>query len=428
MLTLSKTTNIPSNEMTMQILNANLDERPIYVDLEKIHMNILAIERQLSEKNKIFKEISGMDYSRPAFVRWVQANNLDRFFSMTPTGDVSTNKDSIQTALTSGMEEHHKDVVRLCASMGKLTTSKQSIIPFLQNPQSKLPSCDGHRMLEVVPQWSRQNTGRLGMSKPAIQNIPRELQDIITVPRGYKLIHTDSGQVEPRITYSAYVKDPQIKALIELYNDAYFGLLHYCTMPQSFIDSRTTTFEKMEITDSMKAGRKKIKTYGNAVMYGSTKEEDAIKSAMIKRIGNHPSRLQLIESIKDTLSRGITVFPTYFGTPIDIGNSQKLQTYDREKELVKLAINNPIQATAADLMRYSVLQANSILLNETKNSTIICYIHDAGLFCVEEDRFDVVKDRLCDIVSYQVDDWIKIYAEPEIYQFNENGFYTHYPY
>jgi DNA polymerase-1 len=275
-------------------------------------------------------------------------------------------------------------------------------------------------MLILRPVWEKQNTGRIAMQRPAIQNLHRLIQEVITVPEGYVLLHTDSGQVEPRIVYSAFIKDPQIQALIRLYDDAYFGVLHYIFLPQEVINSGTTDFVAQEITDEMLENRKQLKTFNNAVMYGSKSNVSGnpIKAAMIKRIGEHPARIEWTNQLLEEIRRGNTVFKTAFGTPINTAYSSKLEggnlragSYEEEK--LRLAINNPIQGTAADLMRVSVYEANRILMNKAKKSYIINYVHDAGMFGIYEDEYDAVAKDLADIVAYDIDGWLPINAEPE---------------
>lgn len=422
---------IPTVQQTLDVLNGNLDIRPIYIDYDKCLMNIYSLCNIIDKEAVKFGKISGEgDCSKNALLYYLQGHNLLNKFPLTQTGKISLSADAVDIVLAmDDITEQDREVLSSFRTWTKAVKARADLVPFLQNPISKEISCDGHRMLEIRPTWTPQNTGRVAMSKPAIQNMNRDLQELLTCPQGYKLLHTDSGQVEPRIVYSAFVPDPQIKALINLYNDAYFGVLHYCTMPEEEIRSGRTDFTKMEITEEMKAGRKKIKTYGNAVMYGSKREEDEIKAAMIKRIGQHPARLELIRRIENSLDRGNTIFKTYFGTPIDISNSKKLvgNGYNQREEMIKLAINNPIQGTAADLMRYSVMQANRIIMTQRKSS-IVCYIHDAGVFYVHEDEYDNIHDELADIVSYQVDDWIPVYAESEDYEFNPNGAFAKYKY
>ena len=64
-------------------------------------------------------------------------------------------------------------------------------------------------------------------------------------------------------------------------------------------------------------------------------------------------------------------------------------------------------------MRISVGSANSLLMSRTKKSYIINYVHDAGMFAIHNDELNDVKDELADIVSYDIEGWLPIYADPE---------------
>lgn len=430
MINCYKGMQIPTVEQALSVLRGNNEMRPIYADYDKVLMNIFSLGKKIESMTSEFMRLTGVDLFKDTVLDYyAKENGFLELFDRTPTGGVSHSAESIEQVLVNErLTPKDIKVVSTYHEVERAKSARSSLVGLLQNPISNKVSCDGHRMLELRPDWSSQNTGRVAMSRPAIQNLRREIQEIITVPMGYKLIHCDSGQVEPRITYSAFVTDPQIKTLINLYDDAYFGLLHYCTMPQMDVDSGRLDFKKMEITGEMQGNRGKIKTYGNAVMYGSTKEEDNIKSAMIKRIGNHPARLELLKQIEYYLDRGRTVFNTYFGTPIDITKSPKMfGDGDKRHQMIKLAINNPIQGTAADLMRVSLLEANRLIMG-TKDSSIIAYVHDAGLFCVNENDYDKIGKELEDIVAYNVENWIPVHAEAEVYSFNPNGAFAKYKY
>lgn len=422
MIKITKDTYIPGVDETLGTLRVHNNMMPQYADFDKIMMEIsylqLQIEKlgnvlfQIIPKPRKFDASDGMKY-------WLTTTgeNLEAF-NRTKTG-ISLDKDSIASAMETGLLK--PDTIEVLQAYQKymaMVKMRGTLISLLQNDMADEPSCDGHKMVILRPEWHPQNTGRVAMQKPAIQNMQHELQELITVPYGYTILHTDSGQVEPRIVYSAFIKDPQIQALIRLYDDAYFGLLHYCTMPYADIQSGRTDFTPMEITEDMKANRKKIKTYGNAVMYGSKSNAagDPIKDAMIKRIGEHPLRIQWTEKLMEQINRGQSIFNTAFGTPIDISKSDKLMYIDGEsvaQQKLKLAINNPIQGTAADLMRVSVHTANGILMNRTKKSYIINYVHDAGMFAIHDSELDEVKDELADIVAYDVEGWLPVHADPE---------------
>lgn len=422
MINITSSTYIPRVEETLGTLRMHNSMMPQYVDFDKIMMEITYLQFEIEKISDVLFAIIGKPVKFDASANmkyWLDSTGVNlEAFDRTKTG-ISLDKDSIAGAIESGMlSEETINVLLIYQKYSVMVHMRGTLISLLQNPMADIPSCDGHKMLILNPHWEPQNTGRVAMQRPAIQNFQHELQELITVPIGYTKLHTDSGQVEPRITYSTFIPDKQIQALINLYNDAYFGLLHYCTMPQSDIMSGRTDFVKMDITEDMQAGRKKIKTYGNAVMYGSKSNPtgDPIKSAMIKRIGEHPLRINKTHQLLEQINRGQVIFKTAFGTPIDISKSPKLSSgkYESvEEQKLKLAINNPIQGTAADLMRISVHHANGILMNRAKKSYIVNYVHDAGIFAIHDSEFDMLKDELADIVSYRVEGWLPIYADPE---------------
>lgn len=428
MININKSTYIPGVDETLGTLRLHNQMMPQFVDFDKIMMNLGYLQLRIKDVSyELFDVIgrpSGVDAGNN-MKAWLMRNEDISGFDTTSTG-ISLDKNSLAKAIESGtLSNRALDILDKYKTYATSVKTRGSLVSLLQNPMSDAPSCDGHKMLIIRPEWHGQNTGRVAMRNPAVQNLPREIQEIVTVPQGFVLCHTDSGQIEPRIIYSAFIRDPQIQALIRLYNDAYFGVLHYITMPEQDILSGRTDFVKMEITDSMKEGRKSIKTHSNAVMYGSKSNPsgDPVKAAMIKRIGEHPARLDWINDLSSQINRGVTVFNTAFGTPINTANSAKLvdgnmRAGSIEEEKLRLAINNPIQGTAADLMRVSVYEANKFLMSNAKKSYIINYVHDAGMFAIHQDEYDKVADYLGDIVSYNVEGWLPISAEPE---FGRNG-------
>ena len=287
-------------------------------------------------------------------------------------------------------------------------------------------------MAILRPTWVLQNTGRIGARDPGFMNFPRKHKDIFTVPKGWVLVDTDSGQIEPRVIVSAFIKDPVLKKCIMAYNDAYYGYIHYCLyLSDAERSNPNCEIIPRVIDDDMKSMRSRFKTYGNATMYGSTenKMQDPYKAKFIQYIGNHPARLEWQQRSLAAVTKGDYVVKTIFGTPIDVRNegSASDRRYEDKssdlyiKHLGKAALNNVVQGTAADLMRLSVLNAFSILREKSQYSCILGYIHDAGRFAIYEDDYPIVGKEIEDITAYQVDDWIPIYADAHV------GPYEHKP-
>ncbi len=419
-----KIDSIPSVEQTISILQVHLNDTPIYFDYDKAMYAMARVHNKCGVLKPMLEEalseyIPGID-ARSSLISFLSSSPEGKNWTWkTEQGDVSTNKEALAGALNSPIfSEEFKGKIQLYSDYQKLTKYRSTLQNlFMFGTISNKMSRDRSRMLEVRPTITPQNTGRLGYSDPAIQNINRDLQELQTAPYGYNKIHCDSRQLEPRIIISEVLKDPIIKRLVELYDDAYYAYYHFC-MYRETLSQPLSELKAKEITDEMVRGRQKIKTYGNGVMYGSTSnpEGDPVKDAMIKYIGQHPGRLQYIEKLKEFINRRKQI-PTYFGTNINIYQSIKLRNERPsyyEKELEKLAINNSIQGTAADMMRASVINASNMILSAGGKARIAEYIHDAAVLIVPDDEMELLRPLYEDIVTYDVDGWVPIPQETEI--------------
>lgn len=427
MLTLTLDKVAPTPARCQEILQSSTDEFGIPLDLDRM-LEYYAYYTNIAGMAKaVIQSITGLtNVTGPSLGWWIRDVVGAEGFLLTPRGDISLSEESRKAALAAGhLSEEVKTVLELydqASSASSAVNQFQTILEFGQ--LDKGLTYDKHRMIRVRPKWVLQNTGRIGMRNPGLMNVAKQLADIETVPEGYVYFTVDSGQIEPRIIQSAFIKDPLLKKCTTMYNDAYFGYVHYCTLlndvQRASCDLNITP---MEITPELQAKRKKFKTYGNAVMYGSKKNEerDPDKDAFIRCIGNHPSRVLWQKSIESRIDNGETVFNTIFGTPIDItqnedtGAGQKYVkgTDAHRAHLIRCAINNPVQGTAADLMRFSISAAYNLLLRKAPKSYILRYTHDSGTFAIHVDDYDKVIDELRGITSYQVEDWIPVYGDPQ---------------
>lgn len=296
----------------------------------------------------------------------------------------------------------------------------------LESYLSKLPvsqalSKDNHRMLIARPTWSILNTSRIASSEPNVQAIPREMGDLVCEPKGYTLVRCDSGQIEPRINFSTYLKDDLIMNLINYYDDAYFGLLNFCEMkPDEEAACRANfkaNFHPIEITDEIKAMRQNIKRLTNAGSYGSSNLDGVnpqLAAIYEKKLVNHPKRIALERDVRERVRHGEETFYGIFGTPVTPDNTTKYAKGDAgwTEHVVRCGINNPIQTTASELMMFSIAKAREVILNQAVDTHICFYKHDEACFYVsDEDMSRGIGDILGDITAYNVKGWIPIHAD-----------------
>lgn len=426
MLQLSTQMKAPSIQQAKGILTMNNHSFGIPLDLDRLNEYYAYYTHASTVCREYVQAVTGLaDPTNNSMSKWLINKGIRTGFLLTPAGAISLSEDSIESAIATGL--YDASTTKVLRMYSKATHYAHIVSQFPEILRLGVDtgeiSCDGHRILRVTPVWSAQNTGRLGMSEPGLMNISKELADIETVPKGYIYLTVDSGQIEPRIIQSAYLRDPQLKKCTMMYNDAYYGYVHYCTyLTEVERATGTLDIKPVELSDEVVAKRKKFKTYGNAVMYGSTSnvERDPDKDLFIKHIGGHPNRKTWFNTLQQEVYGGKRVFNTLFGTPIDITNGPSDKNYPDKKSdaylshLVRCAINNPIQGLAADLMRFSISEANKLLITKAPKSYILRYTHDSGTFAIHEDDYDKVIDELKGITSYQVDDWIPIYGDPQI--------------
>lgn len=361
-------------------------------------------------------------FSSVSFKSWVKRLQLVKGFNLTDKGNVSFDDTSLESFIqTNAYGDEITEIVkkyRVFSYLGSQVLQLPSIINAYK--PSGLQSADGRRLIMIKPGVETQNTGRFGLVNPAFMNLPRYMKDLVVAPRGWTILSADSGQIEPKLIYGFFLKDKQIQKLIEVYGDAYYAILHYCRMPQSDITNHVMDFTPVEITDELKSLRKRLKTYGNAVMYGSTSnpDNDSLKQKYIERIGQHPLRIDWQNRVETEILSGKTVFNTIFGTPIDISKSDKVRTArdDRMRmiSMIHCGINNPIQGTAGDCMGFSIKFCDELISKKAPNSWITKYVHDEGQYCIYNDELPYVQEELCGSTAYDLGGVVKVFNDPVV--------------
>lgn len=339
-----------------------------------------------------------------------------------PYSDLTTEAKELDKRIQQGM--FSKDAITYLKNYTALSRLKKGIgscNSFLKAPILKAQSFEGHRMVLVRPIWTILNTGRQASKEPSVQNIAKNTADLITYPEHYKLLRYDSGQIEPRITWSHFLEDKLMKDLITGYDDAYFGQLQFILMSDeemAAIRRGDRQLVLMEITQDIKDLRTDLKKLSLIGTYdgGLDQFDPKLANGYIKRIRNHPKRLEWMERVKAQVKSGQNIFYSAFGTPIIPKENSKYSpgTKAWEGHVERCGINNPIQATAADLMNQSVYEQDKILREESSGKSWIGYYkHDEGCTYLHEDDYDL-EEKITGTTAYQVRDWIPIHNEVEV--------------
>jgi DNA polymerase-1 len=233
-------------------------------------------------------------------------------------------------------------------------------------------------------------TGRLSSTEPNLQNVPirteegRTIRDTFIVGSGYaELMTVDYSQIEMRIM--AHLSADT--ALIEAFNSGFD--FHAATAARVF------SVEPTEVTSSQRA---KIKAMNYGLAYGlsafglsqqlriSTEEARGLMDEYFDRFGGVRDYLQSIvaQARKDGYTE--TIFGRRRYLPdLTSDNRQRREMAER------MALNAPIQGSAADIIKVAMLGVHRGLSSAGMRSRMLLQVHDELVLEVAEGERDTAE-------------------------------------
>ena len=235
-------------------------------------------------------------------------------------------------------------------------------------------------------------TGRLSSTEPNLQNIPmrmelgRRIRKVFVPQEGCVFMDADYSQIELRVL--AHMSDD--KQLIEAYQMEQD--IHRITASKVF----NTPFE--EVTDLQ---RRNAKAVNFGIVYGissfglsqdlsiSPKEARTYIDEYFKTYPGIKSFLD--KMVSDAKEKGYC--ETLFGRRRPVPEL-KSTNFNQRSFGERVAMNSPIQGTAADIIKYAMINVYDALKAEGLKSKLILQIHDELLVEVRQDEVDEVREIL----------------------------------
>lgn len=252
-------------------------------------------------------------------------------------------------------------------------------------------------------------TGRLSSTEPNLQNIPvkyemgREIRKVF-IPKENTdiLLSCDYSQIELRVL--AHMSDD--KNMIDAFN--HHSDIHTKTASEVF------KVEVDEVTSLMR-GRAKAVNFG--IVYGIsdfslsqdlkiTKKEAS--EYMEIYFDRYPKIKGYLESVKEEAKEKgyvLTVLNRRRFIP-EIKSSNKIVKSLGER----LAMNAPIQGSAADIIKLAMVKVYNRLKKENLNSEIILQVHDELILNVKEEELEIVKS----LVKEEMENVLKMSVALEV--------------
>ncbi|OGW55163.1 MAG: DNA polymerase I [Nitrospirae bacterium RBG_13_43_8] len=382
-------------EMPLIHVLADMEEAGVKIDSEMLKHIAKELERELDAIQKRIYFLAGEEFNinSPKQLSIVLFQNL----GFQPTKKTKTGFSTELSVLEELAESH--DLPRELLnyrSLNKLKTTYVDTLPQIVNPTT--------RRIHTTFNQTATATGRLSSSEPNLQNIPvrgnwgKRIRETIIAEDGNILLSADYSQVELRIL--AHLS--QDKGLLDAFRND--------------LDVHTRTASELfgippdKVTSDM---RRIAKTVNFGVIYGispfglsetlSISREEARK--YIERyFERHPGVKMYIEEVIESAKRNGYVV-TLFGRRRSIPELKNQNSAIRQQG-ERLAINSPIQGTAADIIKIAMTRIWRSFRDQGVKAKMILQVHDELLFELPLNELDrtrkVVREKMEKAVELSV--------------------------
>jgi DNA polymerase-1 len=382
-------------EMPLIKVLADMEEAGVKIDTDKLNGILKEIEREIDGIQKRIYFLAGEEFNinSPKQLSSVLFQNL----GFQPRKKTKTGYSTEMSVLEELAESHElpREILNY-RSLNKLKTTYIDVLPALINPKSGRVHTSFNQTATA--------TGRLSSSEPNLQNIPirgewgRRIRETFIAENGNILISADYSQVELRI-------------LAHLSNDE--GLIN-AFKNNLDIHSRTASeIFRVPIEKITPDLRRIAKTVNFGVIYGispfglsetlSISKEEA-KKYIEQYFDRHPGVRTYIEKILSE-ARNKGYVSTLFGRKRSIPEIKSNNSNIRQQG-ERLAINSPIQGTAADIIKIAMINIWKQLREKVLKTQMILQVHDELLFELPEQELematDIIKKEMEGVIQLQV--------------------------
>lgn len=382
-------------EMPLMLVLAEVELNGVALDLELLKKLSIQVNDEIKKVSKKIFDLAGMEFniSSPSQLREVLFEKLEIPVEGIKKGKTGLSTDSQQLEKMRGLHPII-DEIEIYREITKLQNTYIDVLPTLINKRTGRIHTTYNQVVAA--------TGRLSSVDPNLQNIPirtelgREIRKAFVAESGKVLLSADYSQIELRIVASL-AKDEKMMEIFEKDLD-----IHKATA--AAINGVPLT----EVTKEMRRAAKEVNfgvLYGMGVYGLSWRAEIPHWQAkdFIKKYFEQFSGVKkyLDETIAFTKKEGFC--ETLFGRRRYIPelNSANFQLRSAAE---RMAINHPIQGTAADLIKMAMVAVQPQL--KDLDAKMILQVHDELVFEVkkgqEEKVGEIVKEAMESVVKLSV--------------------------
>jgi DNA polymerase I len=367
-------------EMPLVPVLAEIERNGFLLDVEGLHTLSKELERELDRIMETIAGLAGGEFNinSPKQLATVLFEKL----GLKPMRKTKTGYSTDEDTLTQLATQHDLPAQILnYRSLSKLKSTYVDALPELVNPETK--------RLHTSLNQTVAATGRLSSTEPNLQNIPVKgdyglrIREAFIAPKGHTLLCADYSQIEPRIL-AHLSQDPRLIEVFEKGED-----IHMATAMEIF------GVPSSQVTKDM---RRAAKTVVFGLVYGISpfglSQNIGVSQAEAKKyIDTFFERFAAVRALMD---RNIAEGKTKGYTTTILGRRRpipELQSGDPVQRGFgeRMAVNSPIQGSAADLIKVAMINVNQRLHHELPHTKMILQVHDELIFEVPEKELEEAK-------------------------------------
>ena len=365
-------------EMPLVRVLSHIERNGVLIDSQKLLAQSQEIEQRLAEVEAEVHQAAGQEFNL-ASTKQLQEILFEKLGlpvkKKTPKGAPSTNEEVLEELAQEGhivpklLIEHR--------GLSKLESTYTDKLPQMINPKTGRVHTSYHQAVTA--------TGRLSSSDPNLQNIPirneegRRIRQAFIAREGYKIVAADYSQIELRIMAHLAHDEGMLKAFTEGKD------IHRSTAAEIFGVSLE------EVTNEQRRNAKAINfgliygmsEFGLSNQLGISRQE--ARTYMDAYFNRYPNVLQFMTDIKAKAAEQGYV-ETLLGRRLylpEIKSSNGM----RRKAAERVAINAPMQGTAADIIKVAMIGIDKMIFGD-ENIKMIMQVHDELVFEVKAEMVE----------------------------------------
>ena len=364
-------------EMELPLLGvlSRMERRGVLIDSDALFLQSNEIANRLSELEEQAYVLAGQPFNL-ASTKQLQEILFDKLglpvIQKTPKGAPSTNEEVLEELAFS--HELPKVLVEH-RGLSKLKSTYTDKLPQMVNPQTGRVHTSYHQAVTA--------TGRLSSSDPNLQNIPirneegRRIRQAFIAREGFTIVAADYSQIELRIM--AHLSQDQ-------------GLINAFSQGKDIHRSTAAEIFGVALDEVTSEQRRNAKAINFGLIYGMSAfglsrqlgigRADA-QSYMDLYFKRYPGVQTFMHDIREK-AKAQGYVETLFGRRLylpDINSSNGM----RRKAAERVAINAPMQGTAADIIKRAMIQLDQKLQNDP-DIAMIMQVHDELVFEVRSEK------------------------------------------